>query len=67
MCVWNAFVLGDGPLTISYTDTASKVPRDVLSPCADSDARSQGAVLSMTRELAMIHAREGIRFNSICP
>jgi NAD(P)-dependent dehydrogenase (short-subunit alcohol dehydrogenase family) len=21
----------------------------------------------MTRELAMIHAREGIRFNSLCP
>lgn len=21
----------------------------------------------MTRELAMVHAREGIRFNSLCP
>ncbi|PCH41351.1 short-chain dehydrogenase [Wolfiporia cocos MD-104 SS10] len=28
---------------------------------------SKGAVLSMTRELAMVHAREGIRINSICP
>lgn len=28
---------------------------------------SKGAVLAMTRELAMIHAREGIRFNSLCP
>jgi len=28
---------------------------------------SKGAVLAMTRELAMVHAREGIRFNSICP
>lgn len=27
----------------------------------------QGAVLSMTRELAMVHAREGIRLNSLCP
>ena len=27
----------------------------------------QGAVLAMTRELAMVHAREGIRINSICP
>jgi len=36
-------------------------------PYADRDTRPQGAVLSMTRELAMIHAREGIRFNSICP
>ena len=28
---------------------------------------SKGAVLSMTRELAVIHAREGIRVNAICP
>lgn len=28
---------------------------------------SKGAVLAMTRELAMVHAKEGIRFNSICP
>ncbi|KAL6298733.1 short-chain dehydrogenase [Sparassis latifolia] len=28
---------------------------------------SKGAVLAMTRELAMVHAREGIRVNSICP
>ncbi|KAG6849666.1 hypothetical protein H0H93_006508 [Arthromyces matolae] len=28
---------------------------------------SQGGVLAMTRELAMVHAREGIRINSICP
>ncbi|THH33829.1 hypothetical protein EUX98_g353 [Antrodiella citrinella] len=28
---------------------------------------SKGAVLAMTRELAMVHAREGIRLNSICP
>ena len=33
----------------------------------DSGVCVQGAVLSMTRELAMVHAREGIRFNSICP
>jgi NAD(P)-dependent dehydrogenase (short-subunit alcohol dehydrogenase family) len=31
------------------------------------DTTSKGAVLAMTRELAMIHAREGIRFNSLCP
>lgn len=29
--------------------------------------RWQGAVLAMTRELAMVHAREGIRVNSVCP
>lgn len=28
---------------------------------------SKGAVLSMTRELACIHAREGIRVNALCP
>ena len=27
----------------------------------------QGAVLAMTRELAIVHAREGIRINSLCP
>lgn len=28
---------------------------------------SKGAVLSMTRELAVIHAKQNIRFNCICP
>ena len=28
---------------------------------------SKGAVLSMTREMAIIYARQGIRFNSLCP
>lgn len=28
---------------------------------------SKGAVLAMTRELAMVHAREGIRLNALCP
>ncbi|KAF9076492.1 hypothetical protein BDP27DRAFT_1255371 [Rhodocollybia butyracea] len=28
---------------------------------------SKGGVLAMTRELAMVHAREGIRLNSLCP
>ena len=28
---------------------------------------SKGAVLAMTRELAITHAREGFRFNSLCP
>ncbi|KAG0144134.1 hypothetical protein CROQUDRAFT_643366 [Cronartium quercuum f. sp. fusiforme G11] len=28
---------------------------------------SKGAVLSMTRELAMVHARDGIRLNALCP
>ena len=28
---------------------------------------AQGAVLAMTRELAVVHAREGIRINALCP
>lgn len=32
-----------------------------------TDTASKGAVLAMTRELAMVHAREGIRLNSLCP
>lgn len=31
------------------------------------DTASKGAVLAMTRELAMVHAREGIRVNALCP
>ncbi|KAH9883990.1 hypothetical protein F4778DRAFT_578042 [Xylariomycetidae sp. FL2044] len=28
---------------------------------------SKGAVLALTRELSIVHAREGYRFNSLCP
>ena len=28
---------------------------------------SKGAVMAMTRELAVVHAREGIRLNALCP
>ncbi|WYZ36337.1 hypothetical protein EsH8_XII_000087 [Colletotrichum jinshuiense] len=28
---------------------------------------SKGAIIAMTRELAIVHAREGIRFNALCP
>jgi NAD(P)-dependent dehydrogenase (short-subunit alcohol dehydrogenase family) len=28
---------------------------------------SKGAVLAMTRELAIVHARENIRLNALCP
>ncbi|MBT8206657.1 MAG: SDR family oxidoreductase, partial [Acidimicrobiia bacterium] len=28
---------------------------------------SKGAVLAMTRELAVVHARDGIRLNALCP
>lgn len=28
---------------------------------------SKGAIVAMTRELAIVHAREGFRFNTLCP
>jgi NAD(P)-dependent dehydrogenase (short-subunit alcohol dehydrogenase family) len=28
---------------------------------------SKGAVLALTRELAVVHAKEGFRFNALCP
>jgi NAD(P)-dependent dehydrogenase (short-subunit alcohol dehydrogenase family) len=28
---------------------------------------SKGAVLAMTRELAIVHAKDGFRFNALCP
>jgi NAD(P)-dependent dehydrogenase (short-subunit alcohol dehydrogenase family) len=28
---------------------------------------SKGAIIAFTRELAIVHARDGIRFNSLCP
>ena len=34
---------------------------------AASYAASKGGVLAMTRELAVIHAREGVRVNALCP
>ncbi|CCO31661.1 putative oxidoreductase yxbG [Rhizoctonia solani AG-1 IB] len=50
-----SFVSLMGAATPQLAYTASKV------------LDSFGAVLAMTRELAMVHAREGIRFNSLCP
>lgn len=40
---------------------------DELSASIREDTASKGAVLAMTRELAMTHAREGIRANALCP
>ena len=36
-------------------------------PKVTLDTASKGAVLAMSRELAMTHAREGIRVNALCP
>lgn len=31
------------------------------------DTASKGAVLALSRELAIVHAKDGIRVNSLCP
>jgi NAD(P)-dependent dehydrogenase (short-subunit alcohol dehydrogenase family) len=51
----------------SVINTASFV--SILGAAAAQVAytASKGAVLSFTRELAVIHAREGIRVNALCP
>ncbi|KAG6335041.1 hypothetical protein ID866_4043 [Astraeus odoratus] len=52
----------------SIINTASFVAiMGAATPQLAYTASKVGAVLAMTRELAMVHAREGIRFNSICP
>ncbi|KAB5593249.1 oxidoreductase YxbG [Ceratobasidium theobromae] len=48
----------------SIINTASFVS---ILGAATPQLACKGAVLAMTRELAMVHAREGIRFNSLCP
>ena len=42
-------------------------PVDYLAKAHDIESAQQGAVLAMTRELAAVHAREGIRVNNLLP
>ena len=42
-------------------------PADRAPPPQIAYTASKGAVLALTRELACIHAKEGIRVNSLCP
>ena len=51
----------------SIINTASFVARLGAATPQIAYTASKGAVLSMTRELAIIHAREGIRVNALCP
>jgi len=51
----------------SIINTASFVASVGAATSQLAYTASKGAVLSMTRELAMIHAREGIRFNTVSP
>ncbi len=51
----------------SVINTASFVARMGAATPQLAYTASKGAVLSMTRELAIVHAREGIRVNALCP
>ncbi len=51
----------------SIINTASFVAKLGAATPQLAYTASKGAVLAMTRELAVIHAREGIRVNSLCP
>ena len=51
----------------SIINTASFVARVGAATPQIAYTASKGAVLSMTRELAIIHAREKIRVNALCP
>ena len=51
----------------SIINTASMVALVGAATPQVAYTASKGAVLALTRELAITHAREGFRFNSLCP
>jgi NAD(P)-dependent dehydrogenase (short-subunit alcohol dehydrogenase family) len=51
----------------SVINTASFVARLGAATPQIAYTASKGAVLAMTRELAVIHARQNIRVNALCP
>ncbi|KAL8946160.1 MAG: hypothetical protein Q9222_007411 [Ikaeria aurantiellina] len=51
----------------SVINTASVVALVGSATAQVAYTASKGAVLALTRELAIVHARENIRFNSLCP
>ncbi|KAE8315515.1 short-chain dehydrogenase [Aspergillus transmontanensis] len=51
----------------SIINTASMVALVGAATPQVAYTASKGAVLALTRELAIVHAREGYRFNSLCP
>jgi len=51
----------------SVINTASFVALRGAATAQLAYTSSKGAVLAMTRELSVIHARENIRFNALCP
>lgn len=51
----------------SVINTASFVAKVGAATPQLAYTASKGAVLALTRELAVVHAREGIRVNALCP
>lgn len=51
----------------SVINTASFVAHMGAATPQVAYTASKGAVVAMTRELAVVHAREGIRINALCP
>jgi NAD(P)-dependent dehydrogenase (short-subunit alcohol dehydrogenase family) len=51
----------------SIVNTASFVARMGAATPQLAYTASKGGVVAMTRELAVVHAREGIRVNALCP
>ena len=56
-----------GKKTGSVINTASVVALVGSATPQLAYTASKGAVLALTRELAICHAREGYRFNALCP
>lgn len=56
-----------GKVKGSVINTASMVALVGAATPQVAYTASKGAVLAFTRELAIVHAREGYRFNSLCP
>ena len=57
-------VMGAATPQLACTSGSFETPCQTDLP---ADTASKGAVLALTRELAMVHAREDIRFNALCP
>jgi NAD(P)-dependent dehydrogenase (short-subunit alcohol dehydrogenase family) len=51
----------------SIINTASFVARLGAATPQVAYTASKGAVLALTRELAVVHARQGVRINALCP
>ena len=58
---------GDGAASASIVNVASFVAHLGAATPQIAYTASKGAVLSMTREIAVIYARKGIRANALCP